>query len=70
LVSVTMARLHRIGRRARPKLAARIGILRCIIAAIPDDLRGLRDRALLLVGFAVAFRRSELAHCEGLHRTV
>ncbi len=26
----------------------------------PDDLRGLRDRAMLLIGFAGALRRSEL----------
>ena len=26
-----------------------------------DDLRGLRDKAILLLGFAGAFRRSELA---------
>jgi site-specific recombinase XerD len=26
----------------------------------PTDLRGLRDRALLLLGFAAALRRSEL----------
>lgn len=32
-----------------------------LIAACPDSLAGLRDRALLLVGFAGAFRRSELA---------
>lgn len=31
-----------------------------IIAALPDSLAGRRDRALLLVGFAGAFRRSEL----------
>ena len=31
------------------------------MAPIPDDLRGRRDRALLLVGFAGALRRSELA---------
>jgi integrase len=35
--------------------------LRRIIAELPQDLRGLRDRALLLVGFAGGFRRSELA---------
>ena len=29
--------------------------------AIPEDLRGLRDRALLLVGFAAALRRSEIS---------
>jgi integrase len=31
-----------------------------MIGALPDDLRGDRDRALLLVGFACALRRSEL----------
>jgi len=45
----------------RPKLAARIMILREIVAPIGDDLPGLRDRALLLMGFAGAFRRAELA---------
>lgn len=34
--------------------------LRAIVEALPDDLGGQRDRALLLVGFAGAFRRSEL----------
>lgn len=34
--------------------------LRKIFAGAPDDLRPVRDRALLLVGFAGAFRRSEL----------
>jgi Site-specific recombinase XerD len=41
-----------------PATAARIAEM---VAAIPTDtLRGLRDRALLLLGFAGAFRRSEL----------
>jgi site-specific recombinase XerD len=35
--------------------------LRRIIAELPQDLQGLRDRALLLAGFAGGFRRSELA---------
>ena len=43
------------------KLAAAVGVLREILAPIGDDLRGRRDRALLLVGFAGALRRSELA---------
>lgn len=30
------------------------------LAELPDDMRGIRDRALLAVGFAGAFRRSEL----------
>jgi integrase len=34
--------------------------LRRMVVALPDDLAGSRDRALLLVGFAGAFRRSEL----------
>jgi site-specific recombinase XerD len=44
-------------RQARPILAAE---LRSMIEALPDDLRGLRDRALLLVGFAAGMRRGEL----------
>ena len=43
--------------RKAPATAETVGV---IIAAIPTDLRGLRDRALLLVGFAGALRRSEL----------
>jgi integrase len=43
------------------KLAATADILRDILSHIPDDLPGLRDRALLLLGFAGALRRSELA---------
>jgi len=31
-----------------------------VLDAIPEDLRGARDRALLLIGFAGGFRRSEL----------
>ena len=31
-----------------------------IIAALPNDLTAIRDRALLLVGFFCALRRSEL----------
>ncbi|SFU95649.1 site-specific integrase [Alicyclobacillus macrosporangiidus] len=34
--------------------------LRRMLRHAPDDLMGLRDRALLLIGFAGAFRRSEL----------
>jgi integrase len=35
-------------------------LLRQMVAALPDDLPGLRDKAILLIGFAGAFRRSEL----------
>jgi site-specific recombinase XerD len=34
--------------------------VRAMLEEMPQDLRGLRDRALLLVGFAGALRRSEL----------
>lgn len=43
--------------QARPVLAHE---LRQIVRAMGDDLHSLRDWALLLVGFAGAFRRSEL----------
>lgn len=51
----------RQGFTPRNKVAATATILRQILAPIPDDLRGLRVRALLLTGFAGALRRSELA---------
>lgn len=43
--------------RKSPILAADI---KAMLSSLPEDLIGLRDRALLLVGFAGAFRRSEL----------
>src|SRR4051812_2482043 len=43
--------------RKRPVLAAD---LREILTALPNSLLGVRDRALLLLGFAGGFRRSEL----------
>ncbi|MBK8177209.1 MAG: site-specific integrase [Rhodospirillales bacterium] len=65
IVGETIAGLERTARRdgdgPRPKLAAKIGLLREILAPIKDDLPGLRDRALLLLGFAGALRRAELA---------
>jgi site-specific recombinase XerD len=35
-----------------------------LVALVPNTLRGARDRAILLLGFAGAFRRSELAALE------
>jgi site-specific recombinase XerD len=35
-----------------------------MVALVPNTLRGARDRAVLLLGFAGAFRRSELAALE------
>ena len=34
--------------------------IRAMLATLPHDLRGLRDRAILLIGFAGGLRRSEL----------
>jgi integrase len=64
-VSETLAGIQRDaarkGQLPRKKVAATAKILRRLLAPIAGDLRGLRDRALLLVGFAGALRRSELA---------
>ncbi|MFN8620622.1 MAG: site-specific integrase [Chloroflexota bacterium] len=43
--------------QVRPILVAD---LRAMLEALPADLRGLRDRALLLIGFTAGLRRSEL----------
>jgi site-specific recombinase XerC len=64
-VSEAMAGMHRTaaasGQLPAKKLAATADILRQILAPIATDLAGLRDRALLLTGFAGALRRAELA---------
>ncbi|MBG0825914.1 tyrosine-type recombinase/integrase [Planomonospora sp. ID91781] len=50
------------GRRGRGKATAfTIAELRAMSAACPATLAGARDRALVLLGFAIAARRSELA---------
>ncbi|MCO6417954.1 site-specific integrase [Siccirubricoccus sp. KC 17139] len=57
----TLRGIHRTHRR-RPRQAAALtsAELRRLVAACGHDLTGLRDRALLLLGFAGALRRSEL----------
>ncbi|MFI6889174.1 tyrosine-type recombinase/integrase [Streptosporangium canum] len=45
--------------------AVSIRDLRAMSAALPDTLAGIRDRAILLVGFGMAARRSELANLLG-----
>lgn len=50
-------------RHARPpsqKEAILPDDLRDMLATLPQDLRGLRDRAILLIGFAGGLRRSEI----------
>jgi len=60
-VGETAAGIRRSAPRPKKKRAATIAVLRALLDPIEDDLRGSRDRALLLVGFSGAFRRSELA---------
>jgi integrase len=49
-----------IGVAPQPKAPVRVPELRAMLATTPAGLLGLRDQALLLVGFASALRRAEL----------
>lgn len=65
VVSETLKGIRRaIGTAQHGKDALMTSDVRKMIEHCPRGLRGLRDRALLLVGFAGAFRRSELAASE------
>jgi integrase len=51
------------GTRGHGKAAAfTVPELRAMSSACPETLRGIRDRALVLLGFAIGARRSELAN--------
>lgn len=69
-VGETLTGITRVARQAgqgpKPKLAARIALLREMTAWIGEDLPGVRDRALLL-GVAGTFCRAELARIEMAH---
>jgi integrase len=58
----------RTGQPPVKKAALITVLLRRALAILPDTLTGARDRALLLVGFAGALRRSELAGIEAAPR--
>jgi site-specific recombinase XerC len=61
LVKLTFSGIRRKhGRPQRRVAAATKEIILAMVASLGDDLRGRRDRTLLLIGFAGAFRRSEL----------
>lgn len=61
IVRETMKGIRRkLGMMGKPKTALSLDDLRAIVVALPNDLRGKRDRALILMGWAGAFRRSEL----------
>lgn len=49
-----------IGTAAKQKAPATVKFLRAMLKALPDSIIGKRDRALLIIGFAAALRRSEL----------
>jgi site-specific recombinase XerD len=51
---------RRVGVAPSQKAAVTVDILQMLLARTPDTLTGKRDRALLALGFAGAFRRSEL----------
>jgi integrase len=60
-VRATMRGIRRTFGTARNKKAPAVAAkIRSMVATAPEGLAGLRDRALLLLGFAGAFRRSEL----------
>ena len=64
LVAMTLSGIARtLGAAPVKKTALTAGLLSKVLKKIPDDpsdLTAVRDRALLLVGFAAALRRSEL----------
>lgn len=49
-----------VGRATASKAPVTDAELKAMLATLPPTIRGVRDRALLLVGFVGAFRRSEL----------
>jgi site-specific recombinase XerD len=60
-VKATMRGIRRTYGSTRVRKAPAVaGKMRTMVATAPEGLAGLRDRALLLLGFAGAFRRSEL----------
>lgn len=60
-VSTTMKGIRNTHTTAnKPKSPLTVDRIAAMVAQCPDTLTGLRDQALLLLGFAGAFRRSEL----------
>src|SRR5229473_666604 len=60
-VKATMRGIRRTFGSARVRKAPAVsGKMLGMVATAPNNLAGIRDRALLLLGFAGAFRRSEL----------
>ena len=71
-VRLVMAGIRRsFGTAATAKRPVLVADLQTMVKAIPDNRIGLRDKAILLIGFSGAFRRSELValDCEDLSET-
>ncbi len=67
-VRATLAGIRKVhGQPAAQRDPITLDTLRALVRACGDDLAGLRDRALLLVGFAGALRRSELVALDAEH---
>jgi integrase len=67
-IRATLRGIHRTHRRRGRRAAALTSAeLKELVAACGGDLAGLRDRALLLLGFAGALRRSELVAVDREH---
>jgi integrase len=67
-IRATLRGIHRTHhRRGRQAAALTSTELKRLVAACGGDLAGLRDRALLLLGFAGALRRSELVAVDREH---
>ena len=61
LVRLVMAGVSRAkGVAAMPKKALRVQHVKMMIAALPDTLVGVRDKAILLLGYTAGMRRSEI----------
>ena len=60
-----IARMH--GEPARRSVALTTSDIKRLVEVCGDDLAGLRDRALILLGFAGALRRSELVGIDVEH---
>jgi site-specific recombinase XerD len=66
LVRTVMAGIRRVkGTAQAGKRPLSVEDLRKMTAKLPDTVQGIRDRAVLLLGFAGAFRRSELVALDG-----
>jgi site-specific recombinase XerD len=52
---------RKLGTAQKPKAPITLEALKLMLTKLDDDIRGLRDKAILLIGFASGCRRSELA---------